>query len=141
MSTQPFWLGWRHCIALVVAVIAVVVTLSNYRPQLKRSDVGSNCLFDMRNLSTISLETLHWSDSVSINGLVEMRVPKVVVNSVAMTWKALQWNLITLAESYPFLQDVLLVYKTKDRAVFVTQNEIHIGGMLHMVDDSHVEVV
>ena len=141
MSTQPFWLGWRHCTALIVAVIAVVVTLSNYRPQLKRSDVGSNYLFDMRNLSTSSLETSHWSDSVSINGLVEGRVPRVVVNSVAMTWKALQWNLITLAKSYPFLQDVLLINKTKDRAVFVTQNEIDIGGMLHMVDESHVEVV
>lgn len=135
-------LGWNHVIIIIAVVIAAVLLSSQYNPSPPQSDgFGFKKSYDLRNLSNSNVVSVQRSDLVPLNHLIADRVPKVVLNSTVMTWKALKWNLITLAESYPILHDVLLINKTKDNAVFVTQNEIDVGGMLSMVDESHVKVV
>ncbi len=135
-------LSWSHYIIIAAVATAAVLLSSQQNPPSSQSyGIGLKNSYDLRNLSTSNVVTVQWSDSLQLNDLIADRVPKIILNSTAITWKALKWNLITLAESYPILHDVLLINKTKDKSIFVTQNEIDVGGMLHMVDESHVEVV
>lgn len=83
------------------------------------------CISHQSNITEIPLEAQY-----TVSGHVSVRLPFKLLNAAA-AWKSSEWDLISLSQKWPILENVLTLDNSKGSNIFVVSDHSELGGLIN----------